>query len=107
MIPNALQGSPSLSPTASAPAAAASPGAPPPRLALERAGNRPPARQRPLDLARCPATPWQGAGSLPAVTVLRNQDCWRVKATADPSSSAMEVALGKLLRAERWPPDAD
>jgi len=67
-------------------------------LALERIANAAPACPRPLDLARCPATPWRGAGSQPAVVVLRGEERWRVKATADAGSSAMEVALGKLFQ---------
>ena len=69
-----------------------------PGLALERVANVEPACQRALDLTRCPATPWHGPGSQPAVMVLRGDQRWRVKATADARSSAMEVALGKLFQ---------
>ncbi|MFL9583566.1 hypothetical protein [Stenotrophomonas sp. AB1(2024)] len=51
-----------------------------------------------LDLADCPARPWQGPGSQPAMIAVRGSECWRVKATADANSSAMEVTLGKLFQ---------
>jgi hypothetical protein len=69
-----------------------------PRLPLEQVSNVEPLGPRPLDLARCPATPWQGAGSQPAVMVMRDQERWRVKATADSASSAIEVSLGTLFQ---------
>jgi len=51
-----------------------------------------------LDFTGCKATPWQGAGSQKAVVVMRGEDAWRVKATADGRSSAMEVTSGKLFQ---------
>lgn len=51
-----------------------------------------------LDLARCPATPWRGPGSQPAVMVVRGTERWRVKATAGADCAAMEVTLGKLFQ---------
>lgn len=69
-----------------------------PRLPLEHVRNAAPVGPPPLDLARCPATPWQGAGSQPAVMVIRDHERWRVKATADTASSAIEVTLGTLFQ---------
>jgi hypothetical protein len=67
-------------------------------LPLEQVGNVEPSGLRPMDLARCPAIPWQGAGSQPAVMVMRDHERWRVKATADTACSAIEVTVGTLFQ---------
>lgn len=51
-----------------------------------------------LDLAASTLRPWQGAGSQQAMVATQGTDRWRVKATADGASSAMEVTLGKLFQ---------
>ncbi|WP_315385286.1 hypothetical protein [uncultured Stenotrophomonas sp.] len=98
MIPTTASGVGPLPPAADAPSGAVRLRGLPPRLPLKQVSNVEAIGPRPLDLARCPATPWQGAGSQPAVIVTRDHARWRVKATADTASSAIEVTLGTLFQ---------
>lgn len=97
MISSAPQRASSL-PSLSAPHAGAARGESQPTLTLTAARNDGFSGRCTLDLARCPTTPWRGAGSQPAVVVARGAERWRVKATADADCAAMEVALGKLFQ---------
>ncbi len=60
--------------------------------------NAPPRHSPILDLAGSTLRPWQGAGSQQAMVATQGADRWRVKATADGPSSAMEVTFGKLFQ---------
>lgn len=51
-----------------------------------------------LNLDEATLSPWQGAGSQQAMMATQGAERWRVKATADGASSAMEVTLGKLFQ---------
>lgn len=71
---------------------------PPNALALDQVRNAAPGHGPTLDLSGSTLSPWQGAGSQRAIVAVRGTERWRVKATADGASSAMEVAFGKLFQ---------
>jgi hypothetical protein len=98
LIPSAIQRTSSLPSLAGIPEPARTPRRSLPALVVSHLHNAPARVPQMLDLADCPARPWRGAGSQPAMIVTRGDECWRVKATADATCSAMEVTLGKLFQ---------
>ncbi|WP_447787102.1 hypothetical protein [Stenotrophomonas bentonitica] len=98
LITSAIQRTSSLPSLAGIPEPARTPRRSLPALVVSHLHNAPARVPQMLDLADCPARPWRGAGSQPAMIVTRGDECWRVKATADATCSAMEVTLGKLFQ---------
>jgi len=98
LITSAIQRTSSLPSLAGIPDPARTPRRSLPALVVSHLHNAPARVPQMLDLADCPARPWQGAGSQPAMIVTRGDERWRVKATADASCSAMEVTLGNLFQ---------
>ncbi|WP_421567701.1 hypothetical protein [Stenotrophomonas sp. PD6] len=78
--------------------AARTPAASPATLTVDSVRNATRDDRAPLNFAGATLSPWQGAGSQKAMIASQGADRWRVKATADGASSAMEVTLGKLFQ---------